>query len=207
MTENIDIDEEWDKEFHPKEETEKPIPKVTKEDIEFVIDTMAKEAKHDRTSIKQIFHGFNTGLTKTVLHGNLNSKNTGSGKSYLLNLVAKYYPAKYLLILQGASDKAFQHAPGTMVLEDKETGELTPTEPILNQMQLDIADLQQKVEEEKSKQDKKDSKVIKQLKEQISDKENEIKKSLLYPQSACGNQYDHRRVRPCCECNATPGSR
>jgi len=92
-----------------------------------------------------------------------------------LNLVAKYYPAKYLLILQGASDKAFQHAPGTMVLEDKETGELTPTEPILNQMQLDIADLQQKVEEEKSKQDKKDSKVIKQLKEQISDKENEIK--------------------------------
>jgi hypothetical protein len=175
MTENIDIDEEWDKEFHPKEEEEKqPIPKVTKQDIEFVIDTMAKEAKHDRTSIKQIFHGFNTGLTKTVLHGNLNSKNAGSGKSYLLNLVASYYPTKYLLILQGASDKAFQHAPGAMVLEDKETGELTPTEPITNQLDSDIADLEQKLEDEKSKE-KKDKSLIKQLKEQISDKETEIK--------------------------------
>ena len=150
--------------------------RVTKQDIDFVIDTIAKEAKHDRTSIKQLFHGYNSGLTKTVIHGNVNSKNAGAGKSYLLNKVSEYYPDEHVLILTGASDKAFQHKEGIMILEDKKTGELTEVEPIINNLRMNIVDLEQKLENEKSKaKDKKNKQVIKELKEQILEKEQEIK--------------------------------
>ena len=150
--------------------------KVTKEDINFVIDTIAKEAKHDRISIKQLFHGYNSGLTKTVIHGNLNSKNAGAGKSYLLNKVSEYYPGKHVLILTGASDKAFQHKEGIMVLENKETGELTETEPIISKLREEIDDLKYQKDAEKSKEAKSRNKeLIKNLARQISEKEEEIK--------------------------------
>jgi hypothetical protein len=148
--------------------------KLSKQDIDFAIETMTKEAKHDRISIKQLFHGYNSGFTKAVIHGNLNSKNAGAGKSYLLNKVADYYPDKHVLILTGVSDKAFQHMEGTMVVEDKDTGELTEAEPIINKLRLDIVDLEQKIEDEKLKE-KKDKSLIKELKEQILAKEQEIK--------------------------------
>jgi hypothetical protein len=53
--------------------------KVGKQDITFAIDTMSKEAKHDKISIKQLFYGMASGFTKTVLHSNINSKNAGAG--------------------------------------------------------------------------------------------------------------------------------
>jgi hypothetical protein len=52
--------------------------------------------------------------------------------TYLLILVSDYFPSKYVLTLVGASDKAFQHKEGIMVLEDLESGELTEVEPIIN---------------------------------------------------------------------------
>jgi glycerol-3-phosphate dehydrogenase len=36
---------------------ELPEPKVTEQDIDFVLDTIQKEAKHDKPSIKQLFFG------------------------------------------------------------------------------------------------------------------------------------------------------
>jgi len=170
MTENIDV--EWNKEF-PDQAEEQQNP-ITKQDIDFVINTMTKEAKHDRISIKQLFHGYNSGFTKTVIHGNLNSKNAGAGKSYLLNKVSEYYPDQHVLALSGVSDKAFQHRDGIMVLEDKQTGELTEIEPIINALHLEISETEQRIEDEKSKQQK-DKSLIKELKEQILNKEDEIK--------------------------------
>jgi hypothetical protein len=59
--------------------------KLTKQDIDFVFETMMKEAKHDELAIRQIFHGFNSAFTKTPLPHVVNSKDSGAGKSYLLN--------------------------------------------------------------------------------------------------------------------------
>jgi len=146
--------------------------KISRQDINFVIDTMTKEAKHDGISIKQLFHGFNSGFTKTVIHANLNSKNAGAGKSYLLNKVSEYYPDQDVLALSGVSDKAFQHKEGIMVLEDKQTGELTDIEPMINDLRLYIVDLEEKLEQAKEKKEKS---VIKQLKGQILSKQDEIK--------------------------------
>lgn len=182
----MDLDERWNKEFggngngeadkeqstQEQEDKELLEQTVAKKDIDFAIDTMAKEAEHDRMAIKQLFHGYNSGFTKTVIHGNLNSKNAGAGKSYLLNKVADYFPDKYVYPLTGVSDKAFQHKEGIMVLEDNNNGELTEVEPILNKLNLDILDLEQKIEEAK---DRKDKSLIKELKQEILQKVEEIK--------------------------------
>ena len=152
------------------------IEKLTEQDIDFVIDTMIKEAKHDKISIKQIFYGINSGFTKVVIHSNINSKNAGAGKSYLLILVSDFFPSRHILTLVGASDKAFQHKEGTMVLEDLDTGELTEVEPILNELRSEILDLDNELEKEKQKETQaRDKTLINQLKKQISEKENEIK--------------------------------
>jgi hypothetical protein len=140
---------------------------------------MTKEAKHDKISIKQIFYGMASGLTKTVLHSNVNSKNAGSGKSYLLTLVSDNFPNRHVVPLTGVSDKAFQHMEGTMVIEDKDTEELTEVEPIVNKLKKDIIEFEQGIEEQKlNEKQNKDKNLIKQLKKQISEKELEIKSIL-----------------------------
>lgn len=147
--------------------------KLTKQDIDFVFVTMTKEAKHDEISIKQLFFGMASGFTRTVIHSNVNSKNAGAGKSYLLTLVSDYFPNKYVLTLVGASDKAFQHKEGIMVLEDKETGELTEAEPIISKLRTEILDIENEIEAEKSRE-KKDKNVIKQLNQQLIEKKQEM---------------------------------
>ena len=108
------------------------IPKVTSKDISFVIDTICKEAKYDKPSVRQLFYGMATAFTKLGMGHKVNSKDSGAGKSYLTNKVAGYYPEKYLLILGGASNKAFQHKQGEMVIKDEVTGELKPVDPIID---------------------------------------------------------------------------
>jgi hypothetical protein len=177
----MDMDKEWDELFGRGNGKQQQLlnEKVSKQDINFVIETMTKEAKHDEISIKQIFYGMASGLTKIVLHSNVNSKNAGAGKSYLLTLVSDYFPNKHVLPLTGASDKAFQHKEGIMVLEDIDTGELTEVEPIINKLRIEIFDFENEIEAEKLKEnDKKDKNLIKQLKKQISEKDQEIKSIL-----------------------------
>jgi hypothetical protein len=180
----MDIDKEWDELFgrgNGKQQQQQELlnEKVSKQNINFVIETMTKEAKHDEISIKQLFYGMASGLTKTVLHSNVNSKNAGAGKSYLLTLVSDYFPSKHVLPLTGASDKAFQHKEGIMVLEDIDTGELTEVEPIINKLRIEILDFENDLETEKQKDTKaRDKELVKQLKKQITEKDQEIKSIL-----------------------------
>jgi hypothetical protein len=76
------------------------------------LETIYKEAPHDKTSIKQLFYGMCSAFTKTGIPHNVNSKDAGAGKNYLIDLVAKYFPDKYVEQLIGASDKAFLHKRG-----------------------------------------------------------------------------------------------
>ena len=153
--------------------------KVSEEDIKFLIDTMIKEAKHDGKSIKQIFVGVCGGIGNITIHHTVNSKNTGAGKSYLLMLVSDYFPSKYILMLMGVSDKAFQHKEGIMVLKDPITNELTPTEPIITELKLKIAEFEQQIKEEKSKDSKtRNKELVKNLGKQILELGEEIKSIL-----------------------------
>ena len=73
-----------------------PGPIVTEQDINFVIDSMCKEAKHDRPAIKQLFYALHSGMTHLGIHHKVNSKNSGAGKTYVTKIVASYFPSKHL---------------------------------------------------------------------------------------------------------------
>ena len=75
--------------------------KLTSEDIEFVHNTMIKEAQHDGSAIKQIFYGEMSAFTKLPIPHVVNSRDPGAGKSYLLNLTVSYIPSKYVTKLVG----------------------------------------------------------------------------------------------------------
>ena len=54
---------------------------VSSKDIQFVLDTISKQAPHDKIQIKQIFYGICSSQTSTKIHHNINSKKSGEGKS------------------------------------------------------------------------------------------------------------------------------
>lgn len=110
------------------------IPKVPEEDIEFVIQTIKKEASHDEPAIRQLFYGMATAFTRLGMGHKVNSRDSGSGKSYLTNKVAGYFPSKHVLILGGASNKAFQHMRGELVIKD-EDGNLVPLQPEIDRLE------------------------------------------------------------------------
>ena len=82
---------------------------VTEEDIKLVFETLYKEAKYDKISIKQLFYGMCSAFTKTGIPHNVNSKDSGAGKNYLLELCSRVFPDKYVEQFVGVSDKAFVH--------------------------------------------------------------------------------------------------
>jgi hypothetical protein len=149
--------------------------KITKQDIDFVIEMMTKEAENDGISIKQLLYGMFSGFTKIPMHHVVNSKSAGAGKSYLLTLVSDYFPRRYVLVLIGASDKALQHRGGIMVLEDADSGELTEVEPIINKMRTEIIDYKQGIETEKLRKKDKNMELIINLQKKVFEKEEEIK--------------------------------
>lgn len=155
------------------EQIEAAIP-VTSEDIKFVIDVMKKEAPHDETSIKQLFYGMASAFTKLPIPHNVNSKDPGSGKSYLLVLVSGYYPDAYVIPLTGMSDKALLHQQGTMVKEDPVTEETEPIEPIILGLESRIEELETEIDElrKSSNEDKKG--LIKRNKKEIKEIQSEI---------------------------------
>jgi hypothetical protein len=95
-----------------EEQAARIIPEVTERDIDFVIQTIKKETSYDDPSIKQLFYGMNTAFTKLGMGHKVNPKDSGAGKSYLTNKLAGYFPTRHVLILGGATNKAFQHKQG-----------------------------------------------------------------------------------------------
>ena len=81
-----------------------------------------------------------TAFTRLGMGHKVNSKDSGSGKSYLTNKVAGYYPNKHVLIIGGASNKAFQHKQGEMVIKD-EDGNYVPFQPELDRLEEQAEEL------------------------------------------------------------------
>ncbi|MGA9154569.1 MAG: hypothetical protein WBZ36_28625 [Candidatus Nitrosopolaris sp.] len=120
--------------------------KLTGEQIAFVMETLTKKAPYDIIPIKQLFYGMSSAFTKSPIPHNVNSKDAGAGKSYLLSLVAGHFPNRYVLPLTGMSDKAIFHRPGIMVIEkhDDESGEVEviPIAPIVRKLELEKAEIE-----------------------------------------------------------------
>jgi hypothetical protein len=145
--------------------------KLTSNDISFVIETFKKKAPYDEIPIKQLFYGMSSAFTKIPIPHNVNSKDTGAGKSYLLGHVAEYFPNKYVLPLTGMSDKAIFHRPGVMVIEknNDKTQELDiePIDPILNELELKIEEIQEQMKTGKNTSENK--RRIKEIESEIKD--------------------------------------
>lgn len=137
MSKKYDVDTDpFDQAVHDAFDTEEEESnkRVTQQDIDFVLSVMSKEAPYDKQSIKQIFYGMLSAFTKIILHHAISSKNTGAGKTYILVLVAGYIPKKYVISLNGMSDKAMLHKAGIMVVEN-DNGMLEPLDTIIDRLE------------------------------------------------------------------------
>jgi hypothetical protein len=152
----------------------KSIPIVTEEDIDFVIATIAKEAACDGPSIKQLFYGMCTALTKLGMGHKVNSRDSGSGKSYLLGKVASYFPKKHVLKLQGASDKAFQHRQEELVIKDEETGEFKSVEPMIEELEDKAEELDPNTNGKELRKIQRDIKKLKEKSQKLINLDNTI---------------------------------
>jgi hypothetical protein len=159
-----EIDEE-------EEDKELASERLTKEDIDFMFDIMMKESKYDGLSIKQTVHGLNSAFTRLPLPHVSTSKESGAGKSYIINHIADFYPNKYQIRLAAVSDKALFHLDGPMiVIKDEETGEFELLDDILSQMDAEIEECEEEI---KVKSD--DRSRIKEIKKRIKEIESEQK--------------------------------
>jgi hypothetical protein len=176
---NINIDDEPEiRSDASEEEVEAELAKLklSAEDISFVITTMKKEAEYDLLSLKQLFYAMASAFTKVPVHHIVNSKEAGAGKNYLLNLVSRYFPNQYVLPLSGMSDKALFHRKGELVIQDKQTGQLVPIEPVINDLKDEIEELEDDIQLELGKDPKtRNKKVVKENKKRIRELESEIK--------------------------------
>ena len=93
INDNISDDKSIIEEEEEKDEVKDQL--VTSKDIQFVLDTISKQAPYDKTQIKQIFYGICSSQTSTKIHHNINSKKSGEGKSYILKLVSDVFPDSF----------------------------------------------------------------------------------------------------------------
>jgi len=165
----------WNKMF-PDDKIKEANIKVTQSDINFVIETMTLEAQHDKTSIKQLFYGMASAFTRIPIPHNLNSKNSGAGKSYLLNLVAEYYPSKNVMMLTGSSSKALLHRNGIMVVKNEETGILEEVEPRVESLEdeLQVLGNAEKKDKNRIREIEKEIKYLKKNQQKLINLDNTI---------------------------------
>ena len=132
ITKIIDIDKAKDK------DNDEPI---TSQDIQFLLETISKQAPYDKTQIKQIFYGICSSQTSTKIHHNINSKKSGEGKSYDLKLVSDQFPESFTIKFNDITDKALYHQNGFEAVKNKEIGQYEDLAPILNEIELEIDQL------------------------------------------------------------------
>jgi hypothetical protein len=150
--------------------------KIRTEDIQFVLDTMAKEAPYDVPSIKQLFFGMASAFTKCPIHHSVTSRKTGAGKTHDLTLVSGYFPKRYVVALAGMSDKALFHRHGINVIVDENTGNTIPIQPQVDELKSQIEEL----EHDGSKENKKENKrQIQRLKRELQELYDSSQKLIL----------------------------
>jgi hypothetical protein len=146
VEESTDTEEETSSSELEQRELQFAKQKLTTEQIAFVMKTLKKKAPCDEMPIKQLFYGMCSAFTKNPIPHNVNSKDAGAGKNYLLSHVGGHFPSRYVLPMTGMSDKAILHRPGTMVIEkfNDENGEVEvmPIGPIIKELELEKEEIE-----------------------------------------------------------------
>ncbi len=149
---------------------------ITSQEIKFVLETISKQAPYDKTQLKQIFYGICSSQTSTKIHHNINSKKSGEGKSYLLKLVADFFPDTILLKFNNMSDKALYHQRGIEAVKNEETSKYEELSNLLNKLESEIEEFELQIQGENVKDSKqKDRQIIKSYKSKIESIQEEIK--------------------------------
>ena len=104
----------------------------------------------------------------------MNSRDSGAGKSYLTNKVAGYYPDQHVQILGGASNKAFQHKQGELVIKDEDTGKYKPVEPLIEELEEQAQDLDPQTQGKEIKTIDKQIKSLRKNSHKLIDLDNTI---------------------------------
>lgn len=151
---------------------------LTKQDIDFMFDTMMKESKYDELSIKQTVYGLNSAFTKLPIPHVSTSKESGAGKSYIVNHVAGFYPDKYVTRLAGVTEKALFHLDGPMIIvKNEETGEFEYLDAVVSDLEIRKEECEEEIKvQQQLKQDKKtyNKTLIKEKKREIKEIDTEI---------------------------------
>ena len=90
-----------------------------------------------------------TVFTRLGMGHKVNSRDAGAGNLYILNKVKLIFRTNNDQILGGASNKAFQHMAGKMVIRNEETGELEDAEPQIEALENELEGMEPKTEEYK----------------------------------------------------------
>jgi hypothetical protein len=127
-----------------------------------------------------------SGLTKTPLPHNVNSRESGAGKSYDLMLVADCFPSKHLVKISNVSDRAIFHQNGTLVIENEATGETEDAQPILDRLEIEIEDLEDEIDDtkhsnaaDKGTRKKELRTRLRELNKELSDTRQKIQKLII----------------------------
>ena len=142
-----------------------------------MLDVIKNEAPYDETAIKQLWYGMYSGLTKTPLPHNVNSRVAGAGKTYVLILVSEYIPRRYLIKLSDMSDRAMFQS-GTLVIENELTGETEEAAPILGRLQEELESLEDEIDEATEKKDKHSKRELRRRFHEIQRELNETKEKV-----------------------------
>jgi hypothetical protein len=145
----IDVSEIISSDTEVEEERLAANNKLSVDDINFVINTIKKEAQYDELSIKQLFYGMASAFTKRPIHHIVNSKEAGAGKNYLLDLVSRYFPDQYVTPLGNMSDKALFHRRGILVITDPSSGKEQSILPIITMLNEEKDILEEEIAAEK----------------------------------------------------------
>ena len=112
--------------------------------IEYILDTVLKEARKEEKLTKQLFITMCSAYSNNPINLLINAP-SGVGKNYVINKVAELFPENDILSLARMTDKALFHRPGTLVIKNELTGEYESMEQKIKDMDEQIEDKENEI--------------------------------------------------------------
>lgn len=107
-----------------------------KDDIQFCLEVILKEAKEEETLAKQVVYGMLSAYSNNPINLAINAP-TGTGKTHTIMRVVNLFPKNDVVLFAGMTDKALFHRQGILVTR-KESGEYQSLEPDLEALDQEI---------------------------------------------------------------------
>jgi hypothetical protein len=149
------------------------IPINNNNPIQFCVDVILKEARHEDRLVKQLCYTMLSAYTNNPINLAINSP-SGEGKSWDIHKVGDNFPKQDVMFLAGMSDKALFHRTGILVVKNQESGEYEPIDDQIAEIDSEIEDKECEIESSKDRNFKQARQnqikdLIKQKKELLKD--------------------------------------